>query len=398
MIENITIKNFRAISHLKIDFTPFTILIGENSCGKSTVLQALDFLCSLAVRDIDEYLKDRHWEFNDIKSQFSKGRDPIEFLVRYKASQKTILWKISIDESYGKWIIEEDFTDAKTGVSYLSSKGHNDMLFDFSRLDLKSSILNALDMDYADNQIDSSIASLKKTLLSSSSFELLSPDKMRSRGSRGKVENIGMGGEKLAAYIHNFNSTKKNELSRMVSDFIGYEVKISTTTKGTPGWVNLYLEEIWPDSPLKIEKYYLSDGLLRIIAFSAILVSKDSKKGSSDLENRGSKGLILLDEIEDGINPGLAEKLIREFGELAESFGYQVVVTSHSPVMVNYVNEDDIQYLWRDKKGALRAEKLFGSSEMQETLDILNPGEVWLNYSKEEIISKLMSSSGGAYA
>ena len=43
MIKKLTVKNFKVISNLSIDFTPLTVLIGENSCGKSTILQALDF-------------------------------------------------------------------------------------------------------------------------------------------------------------------------------------------------------------------------------------------------------------------------------------------------------------------------------------------------------------------
>jgi hypothetical protein len=66
--------------------------------------------------------------------------------------------------------------------------------------------------------------------------------------------------------------------------------------------------------------------------------------------------------------------------------------------MINFIDEDNIQFLWRDKTGIIHAQPLFKTDKMRETLDILNPGEVWLNYSREEIIEKLSGSQEGVNA
>lgn len=382
MLKKITIKNFKAIRSLTLELTPLTVLIGENSSGKSTVLQALDFLCSTVSRDIDEYLKDRDWEFEEIKSQFAGKGEPVSFEAEFELEGERVTWRIYVDYKDDKWVVMEDFVKAKTSTTIFSHGVQKNGPWDFSQLNLSSSILKI--MDEATNlsskmKIDSAIFNLKSFLTASSSFELLSPERMRSN-CRGKVDNIGMGGEKLAAFIHAMPSTRKNELSKLVSEYIGYDVKISTTTKGAGGWVEMFLEETWKPGAVKVKKRYISDGLLRIIAFSAILVSQS--------ENRKPKGFHLLDEIEDGINPALAEDLLSRFKGATEA-GSQFVVTSHSPVMVNYAEAGDIQYMWRDTQGGIHARPLFASAEMRETLDFLNPGEVWLNYSKEDILKKL---------
>jgi predicted ATPase len=246
----------------------------------------------------------------------------------------------------------------------------------------------------ANDLFDPELKHLKWFLTSSSSFELLSPDRMRSRGSRGRVTDIGMGGERLAAYIHSMSSTKKAELSKQVSEFIGSSVKITTTTKGQPGWVEMYLEEIWSDNDTRIKKSYISDGLLRIIALMAIIVGNEQKQRFFKPK---PIGMILLDEIEDGINPNLSEKVIGLFRKLTEDTGKQIVITSHSPVMLNYVDENDIQFMWRGQTGMIHLKPLFRTPRMKETLDFLNPGEVWLNYSKEDIIGKLSSNDIGGW-
>ncbi|MCL2763413.1 MAG: ATP-binding protein, partial [Treponema sp.] len=71
MLKKLTIRNFKAIQDVTIEFTPLTVLIGENSCGKSTVLQAIDFLRSAASRDIPEYLREKGWSFTELLSQFN---------------------------------------------------------------------------------------------------------------------------------------------------------------------------------------------------------------------------------------------------------------------------------------------------------------------------------------
>lgn len=389
MIKSLCIENFKALQAFKVDLTQFNMLIGENSCGKSTILQALDFLCSIATRDIDIFLDERDWSFDELQSQFSRPEEPIAFSVEYSFRAKTYIWSISINQQDDQWVIVESIAEKNSNESFVSfGRGEKDYPLDFSQMNLRSSALKTIDVEKSERGngvFAAPVVGLKAMLSSSSSFELLSPEKMRGRGSRGAVNSIGMGGEKLAAFIHGFPSKRKNDLSKRISRLIGREVKISTTTKGRPGWVDIYVEEIWDSTETSINKRYLSDGLLRILALSAILVGSERRGANAE----GQNSLILLDEIEDGINPALAEELIADFKNLAHMSGYQVIVTSHSPVMVNYADYDDIVYLWRDDTGRVQSENLFHSEDMRKLLDIFNPGEVWLNYEKEDIVKML---------
>jgi len=398
VIKRIRIKNFKALVDLSLEFTPLTVLVGENSSGKSTVLQALDFLCSITSRDIDEYLKDRDWDFSEIKSQFSSHDDSVCFEADVEIDGTPLHWDISINNDDGKWIVKECISSDDKKECYLSyNRGTEDHPFDFSQINIKSSALKVLDINKTGTKMPRCsrvLFMLKTWLASSSSLELLSPDRMRSKFSRGKTDDIGIGGEKLSAFIHDMAPNKKNELSKLVSDFIGYEVKIATTKKGLSGWVEMFLIETWGETEVKVKKRYISDGLLRIIALTAVIANHDGKKPTHTpqvSENSSPKGLIMLDEIEDGISPAQAEMFIGRFKTIVNDMNRQVVITSHSPVMVNYIDEADIHFMWRDAGGIIHAKPLFDSAEMKETLDILNPGEVWLNYSKDEIIRMLSS-------
>ncbi len=62
MIGNITIKNYKSVQNLELDLGRVTVLIGENGCGKSNILEAIAMCSAAAANKLDhEFLSDaRH--------------------------------------------------------------------------------------------------------------------------------------------------------------------------------------------------------------------------------------------------------------------------------------------------------------------------------------------------
>ena len=70
----------------------------------------------------------------------------------------------------------------------------------------------------------------------------------------------------------------------------------------------------------------------------------------------------------------------------------QLIVTTHSPMFLDYVPKENIQYMYRDpEKGNSRCSLLSESKELKEKMDYLYPGELMMNLSNNEIISILLS-------
>lgn len=399
MIKSLEINNFKAIKHLNITFTPFTVLIGGNSCGKSTVLQALDFTRTFATRDIDEYLNERGWTIEDVKSQFSNDDDVILFnitmLLDVNSKKANISWCFGVTPVSNVLSSFELIKNVDTGEILLSrGMTEPDKPEGASKLRLRSSYLKLIDENSPSTELSVELLAVKKFFTQSSSYELLTPDRMREKGSRGEVKDIGMGGEKLAAYINRMSATRKSKLNKMFSDFIGYTVKTTTETK-RPGWVDLFINESFSNTKTKIKATHMSDGLLRLLALIAASIpeEKNTQEMFPDIfYNIPDSGFILLDEIEDGVNPYLVEKIISMLRMVISDYNMQVIITTHSPVIVNHFEKHEIVFMWRDATGQIHAKPMFESDEMLDTLDCFNPGEVWLNYSKEEILD-LMNPS-----
>jgi AAA15 family ATPase/GTPase len=150
--------------------------------------------------------------------------------------------------------------------------------------------------------------------------------------------------------------------------------------------------------------------MLRLLAFAAIIQrGKTTELAIHDrnmnTESLGSvifqgeellrDGMILLDEIEDGINPYLTEKVIELFRNLISETNQQIIFTTHSPVILNDINPEEILFLWKDKNGSVHSKKMFSTREMRESLEFLNPGEIWENFGREIILQKLGISEDG---
>jgi predicted ATPase len=78
MIKSIQIKNFKSVVDLSIDLGIFNVLIGENGCGKSNILEAIAFGAAASNDKLDyEYFGNRGIRATNpefMYSAFSNGK------------------------------------------------------------------------------------------------------------------------------------------------------------------------------------------------------------------------------------------------------------------------------------------------------------------------------------
>jgi len=426
MLKKLTIRNFKAIQDMTIEFTPITVLIGGNSCGKSTILQALDFLRSSSYRDIPEYLREKGWNLKELKSQLDGGQYELiefisifEFLINKK--NELVKWTFKIDQNDKKWIIKEKLENLSTKEELYSLGFGNHKPMIAGNLDAYAGNPDAIARDIREINLQSSwlkyiepdketiTFALKEYLTKSMFFGILSPDFIRNGKEQTSNENIGQNGSALAVFIHNMTSKDKDCLDKTISQFIDFNINIKTIDIGKR--IELYIDEKFDTIGTQINKDHISDGLLRIIAFVAISMEKDmeylsTEDGALIITNSGEaivtksneslkNGMVLLDEIENGINPYMTEQIVSLLRDLNEKQGRQIIVTTHSPVILNDFKPEEIIFLWKDKNGSVHSRKFFDTEEMKSLLEALNPGEIWINLEKEDILERLSVKKEG---
>jgi hypothetical protein len=221
---------------------------------------------------------------------------------------------------------------------------------------------------------------LKHVAANLRSLDLLSPDLMRRRAKEGT--DIGYGGERLGAFIHGLPDATKAALTDALKAFYPHLATLSTTALQA-GWKDLRIVEQFDQSAvassrLETNARQVNDGLLRVLA---ILSQLQTVEVSDDVDRPDSIGqsCVLFDEVENGINPELMRKLVA----LMLNATRQVIVTTHSPLILNYLPietaEESVILLYRDRNGHTKSVRFFDLPETHRKLGLLGPGEVFVD-------------------
>ncbi len=367
MIKSIWIDNFKSLVDFKLDFAKFNCLVGLNGSGKSTVLQALDFVSQLMLGELIEWLNNRHWESTDLNSKLSK-RSNIDFKIVFEnRTWGEIIWSGSFNRKTLSCTQERVERD---GIILLKVEdGHCFMAHSFVQnsssdrfaivFDYQGSILSQL----KENQINPVLRDIKEFVLRIESLDMLSPELLRSRtkSSEGK---LGLGGEKLSAFIHESGKQGKERLKRLLTKVYGQLESVDTRSLRS-GWKQLEITEQFGGHKLKSTARHVNDGMLRLMAILTQLESDND--------------FLLFDEIENGINPEVIEYLI---DHLVNAL-HQVLVTTHSPMILNYLEDDvakqGVIYLYKNSQGMTRSVKLFDIPSMAKKLQFMGPGEAFVD-------------------
>lgn len=364
MIEGIRIVNFKSLGDVSVRLGKFNCLIGMNGAGKSTVLQALDFLSQLMRGDVSGWLDQRGWQMGDLNCKLRKESN-IRIYVSFKTvAGDALIWVGAFNRTLLRCTNEDLFLVLRSGLpdreeqllfrndrqTYsINNKPPQDIAFNF-----QGSLLSAL----KDSELPAPVLAFRDALRQIRSLELLSPHLLRKRARAG--EDIGVGGEKLSAYLDTIRGEAKVKLVALLQTFYPAltDFKVKSLRSGSK---QLSVIEHYGSHRLETDATHLNDGLLRILAVLA--------QSSSD------RSMILLDEIENGINQEIVEKLT----DLLVASPQQMLVTTHSPLVLNYLEDDvareAVQFIYKTPQGESRIRRFFDIPRMGEKLSSMGPGD-----------------------
>lgn len=371
MITAIRIKNFKALEDFNIEGLPRLVcLIGLNGAGKSSFLQALDFVSS-AFLGGDHF---RDWKGSDIRNARAKGRAYLEFSFDLSLSGgQNVTWTGSF--SIADWRFVKESVQDTNGNVYLNYDGKTLTLNDGKPpIDMSDSAHKG--SVFATRKFDGlpELKEVKETISGLKSLELLAPDELR-KGSR-SVTEISLGGSGLPGYIRSLEAKGyKQDLIALLQRFYP-QLEAVVEKKPGPGWFGFAIKEVYGTS-LSTGMKHINDGFLRIMA----IVSQKFMPTKT----------LLLDEIENGINQELIESLV---ALLVKDFSdKQVFITTHSSLVLNYLNDEEVcdglVLLYRTKAGATKGVKFFSLPGMCEKLTYLNAGQVMADTNLVELSTQL---------
>lgn len=240
----------------------------------------------------------------------------------------------------------------------------------------EGSILSVLDNKVIENNGLSNFLSFMKKIYS---FGTLNSKQLRIRTRPAdKDTNIGRGGEFLSGKIASFSPEQRRKLVSQIQEFYPWIADIHTVTlRG--GWEELYFTETCEEGNLhrRFSSQNSCDGLLRIVGFLTEFMTSDT--------------FIVFDEIENGFNPEIMEKLVHTLTHC----GKQIIITTHNPVIIDYIQEDiaveSTLLVFKNADGTTGIRRFFEIPEAKERLSFLSLGEVFLDLDIDETLRNIGS-------
>lgn len=367
-LKRVFASGFKAVDHFAMDLEPsLTLLLGMNGAGKSSILQLFAFARHMAAGTPSRFFEERGWDRKDLRFRSPGNRASIIRVVAIFESEKLgrVRWLMRWGLNTGR--LQREMVDLRRPES-----AGRIILMEFNRqsggrvgserlppLTLEGSLLSAIQERGKDHEIDRVLVELFAWLTRIQSLELLSPSAMKG-STRLSAGDMGLRGDRLAGFLAALGTEQRARVASRVGLF--YRLDHLDTIRKRAGWIDLVLSERFKNFGT-VQSAQMSDGFMRMLALCAVPELPEAS-------------LVLLDEVEDGIEPHVLGPLMKLVVRETKA---QIVATSHSPTLANVVDIGGLRLVSRTDEGRSVAVKLDTLPAFQLGSEYLGPGERWAN-------------------
>jgi predicted ATPase len=371
LLRRFRIRNFKAIRDSgSLELTPLTVLIGNNGSGKSSVIEALDTLRTLVVQDVDAAM------------QLWKGIEHVRNKARARQTRHTQAGSEKSSKPITFSLVGNTGRVPFAATTMLNERGNENELF----IEREFGRFGSVRFDRHEDQIKvsgdpattqrkewfmNSAASLLSTYLGSYvegwQFLNLSPQLMgnpvpQTRTSRGV--RLDRSGANLAEYLLDI---RRRDLAAFdgIVDTLKYVLPYAsdvqpTSTSEIERAAYLQLSE----KDFKVPGWLISAGTLRLLALLAVL------------RHPSPPSLIIVEEIENGLDPRSMRLLVDEIQRIVESGRSQVILTTHSPSLLDSIPLKSIVFVERIENEPV-FERPGAEKEVQKWAKSFSPGQLY---------------------
>jgi predicted ATPase len=360
MIEHIKIENFKSIRKLDLELKPINILIGANGAGKSNFVSFFKLVNQIYEQNLQKYI----------------GENFDKFLYFGRKKSKHVFGLIDFNNEFAfSFALEPEISSNQAFISHLQfveNPYNQDKKYNMWRILFESSgharesgtnrkIISPEGVEYPSYQI------LNHYLDSFNIYHFHDTGNSSPLKQINKLDDndyLRENGENLAAFLYYLQEKHSK-------DFKNIESQIRSVAPFFERFNlrprKLHEEEIrlrWIEkgSDDYFDAYDLSDGTLRFMALTTLLLQPDLPK------------TIIIDEPELGLHPFAINKLAAMMKQ-ASAKGSQVIVSTQSVNLIdNFEPEDIITVDREDDQSVFRR---LNSEDLKDWLEEYTLGDLW---------------------
>ncbi len=371
MIEQIAIRNYKSLRDICIKMGPLSVLIGPNESGKSNLLDVFAFLRDFVVKG-EEALSKR----GGFETLVWAGNASQNICFNTKGSLQ--IHGKSHSFEYGLELAGTRYGSASIAKEVFSLY-HGGEFRKLLELAAGDSTAYMYDLEgkklggFGSGRVQSSLANVQpwgqSEFIAAFATEVRQwevydpvPALMRMKMPAKKELKLSAQGENLATVLHTLHSEFPEDFKK-IEDYLRMLVPenrqlLSFLTEEGQTYPGMLLEAI----PFKIPAMSFSDGTLRLLAFLTIVYSPDSTP------------LVCFEEPENYIHPHGLELIVDLLKQA--STRRQVLATTHSPHVLNFVPADRVFVLEKDN-GATKINPASSKKHLKSLLKQVGLGEAW---------------------
>jgi predicted ATPase len=359
--------------------------IGQNGCGKSSLLDAIAFLSDCLKEGVESACDKPHrGGFANLRTRGTT--EPVQFDLYYRESAKSspITYHFAIQESHGiPYVQKEKLQQLRKGLTvgrpYPFLDLTNGQGFVWSGQSTKSSEGTKKDEIVLSDKGKLAITTLGqlaeherivglRAYLEDWYLSYFTPELARKLPAVGPVKHLDRTGVNIGNYVQylerNFPDKFAKILQRVRSSIPG--ITSIKHSKSPDGRLLLQFNETGYKDPFYQQS--MSDGTLKMFAYQLLL------------EDPEPHALIGIEEPENGLYHKLLEGLADQLRASAErSIGKtQIIITTHSPYFVDALKPEQVWMLRKSKAGHTTAVNAADLPVIKEFLEEQIPlGSLW---------------------
>lgn len=410
MLKSLRLENFKSFKNAELSLGDLTVLVGTNASGKSNIRDAFRFLHGISRGySIAEIIGEKYGEGGVLQWRGIRGGTKeitycgadsfaisISFSVHDGDTEYDMDYRIEVQldsSSPFPYIIFEVLNCKQTNNPIFASfdstlNNHNSvrfydswhsrggdyfpnyipMLFQIEKENRLKGVISKIDIDF-DIPVTKKLCELALNSIGDMRFLDLSPDVMKLPTFAGQ-NTLGDRGENLSSVMLDIcrDETRKAILLDWLQSLTPMDAKDFDFPEDFTGKVLLRIEEA---SGQKTTAYSASDGTLRFLGLLAAL-----------LGNQRSR-FYFFEEPENGIHPNRLSLLLQLMQQEVSNSSMQIVITTHSPLLLNFLSPESLEYASLMYRIGDRTE-----SRITKIMDIPNARELVVN----EGLSSLLDS------
>ena len=359
MITGLVAKNNGCLKDVDVRFSGLHALIGPNDSGKSTILRAIRTLSQLA--------KDRFVSENDIWQPFDPGFAALPSHALLSAETPRGAY------TYATAGLRPRLADGVRDGRETVADSSDNMASESRALDEPTNLVaGRASSDWRDEILEH-VARVH--------FLALSEEGLRAASGFMPRDDLSLRtrGEGLPGLYFALRNDREEVFDRILRQVRVLFPTVKTVRPQPRSSTELELE-VELVGGARVRAPHISTGLLYFLAFAAI----------SEMTERTHT--LLVEEPENGLHPARIKEVIAVMRAVSEKQGMQIIMTTHSPLVINELAPDEVSVVTRPslEQGTV-VTPIAKTANFEKRAGVYALGELWLSYADGQTEAPLFS-------